>query len=83
MNETPTRILYRCRRCNLARRAEFAPGEEIPLKECPECARLMSRDEIEATLALNVACTSQCTGASGPVCRCSCGGANHGSSWNF
>lgn len=83
MSEAPIRIIYRCRRCNLARRHDYAQDEAIPLKECPECGRMMSRDAIEATIALNVACTSQCTGASGPVCRCSCGGANHGSSWSF
>ncbi len=52
-----------------------------PLGLCPQCGRLMNQGELKGRVVPEVPCDSRCTGARGHNCDCSCGGANHGSSW--
>ncbi len=48
---------------------------------CPTCHRAMKHGKLVAHLAPEHKCDARCTGARGPNCECSCGGANHGAGW--
>jgi hypothetical protein len=74
------RYYYRCSDCCsvTAIEAERAP---VDLRgSCGGAMELMG--EVRRFIVWNVekhaACDSRCTGAGGPSCNCSCGGANHG-----
>lgn len=45
---------------------------------CPEHAMVLMWRQVEATVDTSVRCGGRCAAAYGPVCVCSCGGANHG-----
>ena len=45
---------------------------------CPSCFRAMDYGQLKAYLKPEHKCDARCTGARGPNCECSCGGANHG-----
>jgi hypothetical protein len=53
-------------------------GGDTEFGLCPVCGRMMSYGHLKATLRPEVKCSAICTGARGPNCDCSCGGANHG-----
>lgn len=43
-----------------------------------ECGKSMVGRSIQGVVNPSVACNTKCTGATGHVCECSCGGVNHG-----
>ena len=49
---------------------------------CPCGSRAVARF-MTVTVVDDMECSAKCTGASGPVCSCSCGGENHGGSRVF
>lgn len=53
------------------------PGTLIGVGTCPEHGRYSLTEVIGAHVE-SVKCGARCTGAVGPACDCSCGGANHG-----
>lgn len=62
----------------------FDPDTFVPLGDktrvaCHSCGHPNPLRIVAGTVNPLVACTSQCTAATGPICICSCGGANHGS----
>ena len=52
-----------------------------PLGLCPKCGHCMTYGVLVAHVVEDHACDARCTGARGPSCDCSCGGANHGRAW--
>lgn len=46
---------------------------------CPKCEYGTSWKEVQGTVKENIECNDVCTHALGHVCKCSCGGHNHGS----
>jgi hypothetical protein len=48
-----------------------------PITHCT-CGRLIYGRPINGKIKASVKCDGRCTGATGPDCECSCGGANHG-----
>lgn len=43
--------------------------------------RSLKWEKVEGTFSEKFACDPRCTSATGRVCVCSCGGANHGAGW--
>lgn len=54
-----------------------ARGEEVVLA-CTYCGQPRKAKPIEGTYSEHRECNDACMFARGPVCDCSCGGANHG-----
>lgn len=48
---------------------------------CPVHNTALRWTKIEGTHSDKFVCDPRCTGATGPVCVCSCGGASHGADW--
>lgn len=67
-------------KCNCGQALSLVTEAEKPYVRvtCPSCNRSPSIPRIEGTFNPDHKCDSRCTGAKGNVCRCSCGGANHG-----
>ncbi len=42
------------------------------------CGRRWSYLQVKGVLRTDVKCNAKCTGSTGHVCECSCGGKNHG-----
>ena len=49
--------------------------------DCPDCGASTLLEPVEGKHRADVPCDARCTGARGPRCECSCGGANHGRDW--
>ncbi len=76
---TTTRYLGRCKHCKRAKRVEVANGfADKRLVTC-KCGMAVRVSKVYGWVNPSVKCHSRCTGAVGPSCDCSCGGANHGS----
>lgn len=47
---------------------------------CPDCKRARKSARVQGHTT-DHKCNAKCLASKGPVCECSCGGANHGSSY--
>jgi len=52
--------------------------ERGPDRRCPECNAFLIGRELKGVYAPEIECNDSCRMATGPDCRCSCGGAHHG-----
>lgn len=48
---------------------------------CSQCGRMMSYAPLKGRTNPEHKCDARCMASRGPLCECSCGGANHGKSW--
>lgn len=49
---------------------------------CRCCGKARKAEPIKGTYNPRVECNAKCMASKGNVCECSCGGKNHGASWN-
>ena len=60
-----------------------AYAHSVPPIACPGgCGAEVWGAEVEGRLVESIACTAKCRNAKGPSCDCSCGGENHGHTWD-
>ena len=71
-----------CPACNIPLRDETKARGNTAFLPCPTdgCNGLVKAERLSATLTAEE-CDPRCMGATGPICSCGCGGANHGGSW--
>lgn len=56
-----------------------APENRHPgLSTCRHCGKTLLMSPVAGTLREDVPCSAKCTGATGHVCDCACGGLSHG-----
>lgn len=54
-------------------------NDEVEDAQCPECGRYLIRiGFVQGEYVADVVCVDACKNAKDDVCRCACGGANHG-----
>ena len=81
-NTTPTaRFVGRCDPCARPFAVDDPSGGSDHRKVvCPECQTLVVLSRIYGVTTTMV-CSGACMDATGPVCECACGGANHAGSY--
>ena len=76
-------LIARCTECGWAKRYEAIKlGKVTGLHRSPRCPRhgtsTIRTREVKGTKVASVECGPRCWKAHTPSCRCSCGGAQHG-----
>ena len=57
--------------------------ETVPCSKCGTVMYLAFFQPIRGVVRADCPCDPRCTGAHGPSCECSCGGANHGADYGY
>lgn len=81
------RVYYKCKRCLGTYAVDFKDTEEAPrMYVCGICGQTalymgkVAEDKLHMEAEKEVCkCDARCTNASGPICKCECHSANHGS----
>ena len=53
-------------------------GGDVEMGLCRVCRKMMTYGVLKAYLKPEHKCDARCMSSRGPLCECSCGGANHG-----
>jgi hypothetical protein len=86
-NSAPVYYIGRCRKCKRTMKRTAADLKAYGNTRYSPCTSLcrdygmtthVEMHQIKGTYNPRVKCDARCQGATGPVCECSCNGANHG-----
>jgi hypothetical protein len=56
-------------------------GGDIEMGICAGCGTMMEPGMLKGYISADHKCDARCMASRGPLCECSCGGANHGKGW--
>ncbi len=77
-HSTKARIFYTCKKCKHTHVVQTKNGV-VPKDSCPKCQKTLKGKKLTATFSTKGhVCNASCMYATGAVCVCGCGGANHG-----